>query len=191
MDKDEVLMTELIKEVNNYGLEIVNYDELKAIKRTIKNAIPILLKYLNLFEGDNYTDATLRLLAVKGFNDATEKLLEIYNDKSSKIDKWVIGDVLYSIQDGRFQDEYIKIVRNEYNGISRQMIVILLGKLKCEKAIPTLVNLLQDDKVDGHAIMALGYFKNYELIKCIEPFLNHEKKWIQKEAAKAIKKIKG
>jgi len=173
MSKDEFLMSELIGEVNNYGFKVMNYDDLKAIKRKIKNTIPILLKYLHLLQGNNYTDAILRLLAVKGFNEATENLLEVYNDKNSKIDKWVVGDTLYSIQDKRFEDKYIEIVSDKGNGDSRQMIVILLGKLRCEKAIPTLINLLKDDDVNGHAIMALGYFKNIELIKYIEPFLNH------------------
>ncbi|MPM75988.1 hypothetical protein SDC9_122983 [bioreactor metagenome] len=190
MSKDEFLMSELIGEVNNYGFKVMNYDDLKAIKRKIKNTIPILLKYLHLLQGNNYTDAILRLLAVKGFNEATENLLEVYNDKNSKIDKWVVGDTLYSIQDKRFEDKYIEIVSDKGNGDSRQMIVILLGKLRCEKAIPTLINLLKDDDVNGHAIMALGYFKNIELIKYIEPFLNHEKRWVRKESEKAIKKIR-
>ncbi|CAM2877319.1 HEAT repeat domain-containing protein [Hathewaya histolytica] len=58
------------------------------------------------------------------------------------------------------------------------------------KAISILIELLKDDDVNGHAIMALGYFKNDELIKYIEPFLHHEKSWIRKETEKAIKKIK-
>ncbi|MBC8061053.1 MAG: hypothetical protein H7Y18_10335 [Clostridiaceae bacterium] len=143
-----------------------------------------------MFEQRNYKDAIVGMLGVKGFYDATEILLKLYSDESTEIDKWAIGDALYSIQDSRFEDEYIDIISKVNNGTSRQMIVILVGKLRCEKAIPVLIKLLQNSDVVGHSIMALGYFKNVELILLIEPFLHHEKRWIRKEAEKAIKRIK-
>lgn len=189
MKKDEILIRQLIKEVNNNGFNIQDLNELSTIKRKIKSLISILIKYLYLFEEGNFKDTIVGLLGVKGFYDATEILINFYNNDMA-IDKWAIGDTLYSIQDKRFEDEYIKMVSDKDNGISRQMIIILLGKLRCEKAIPTLLSLLQDSDVNGHVIMALGYFKNSELIQYIEPFLNHEKGWIRKEAEKAIKKIK-
>lgn len=190
MNKDDIIMEDMIKDANNYGFDVKNYDELKAIKRKIKNFIPRLIEYLDIFQTRNFKRAVIWLLAVKGFSEATEALLDAYFSDDISIDKWAIGDALYSIQDKRFEDEYIKIVSDKGNGDSRQMIVILLGKLRCEKAITTLISLLKDDEVNGHAIIALGYFKDINLIKYIEPFLNHEKRWIKKEAEKSIKKLK-
>ncbi len=190
MDKDEMLMKQLIEEANNMGFYVEDFNELNAMKRKIKNFIPILIKYLYVFEKENFKEAIVGMLGVKGFYEATETLILLYYSNNITIDKWAVGDALYSIQDKRFEEKYIKMVKDKANGTSRQMIVILLGKLRCEKAIPTLINLLQDDDVVGHAIMALGYFKKDELIKYIEPFLHHDKRWIRKEAEKAIKKIK-
>ena len=192
MNRDEILMKEFIDKSKVYGFEVSNYDSLKAIKRKIKLLIPLILEYIYLFEKSGYIAATIRLVSVKGFDEATRELLNMYYDKKFIGNKWTIGDTLYAIQDKRFEDEYIEIVRNKDNGDSRQMIVILLGRLRCEKAIPILIDLLNDDDVDGHAIMALGYFKGkVELLQNIEPFLNHEKIWIRKQAEKAIKKING
>lgn len=190
MDKDEILMKELIKEANTNGFDVEDFNELNSIKRKIKNLIPVLIKYLYVFEKENFKEAIIGILGVKGFYEATETLLNLYCSNNVTIDKWAIGDALYSIQDKRFEEKYIEIVKDKTNGISRQMIVILLGKLQCEKAIPTLISLLQDDDVNGHVIIALGYFKDNELVKYIEPFLSHEKRWIKKEAEKTIKKIK-
>lgn len=190
MIKDEVLMKELIKEANDNGFEIQDFNDLNSMKRKIKKIIPILIKYLYLFDEGNFKDAIIGLLGVKGFYDATETLIKLYYNYDIIIDKWAIGDALYNIQDKRFEDEYIKIIEDKDNGISRQMIVMLLGKLKCQKALPTLVNLLQDTEVNGHAIIALSYFKDNDLIPHIEPFINHDKKWIRTEAEKAIKKIR-
>lgn len=190
MIKDEVLMKELIKEANDNGFEIQDFNDLNSMKRKIKKIIPILIKYLYLFDEGNFKDAIIGLLGVKGFYDATETLIKLYYNYDIIIDKWAIGDALYNIQDKRFEDEYIKIIEDKDNGISRQMIVMLLGKLKCQKALPTLVNLLQDTEVNGHAIIALSYFNDNDLIQYIEPFINHDKKWIRTEAEKAIKKIR-
>lgn len=190
MDKDEILMKELIKEANINGFDVEDFNELNSIKRKIQSFISVLIKYLYMFEKDNFKEAIVRILAVKGFHEATETLLNLYCSDNVTIDKWAIGDALYSIQDKRYEDKYIEIVKDKSNRDSRQMIVILLGKLKCEKAIPTLIELLKDDDVNGHAIIALGYFKKNELINYIDPFLKHEKRWIRKEAEKAIKKIK-
>lgn len=191
MSKDEILMKELIKEANESNFEVEDFNQLNAMKRKIKNFVPTLIKYLYMFEQDNYRNAIVGILGVKGFYDATETLLKLYNHNEKKIDKWAIGDALYSIQDKRFEHEYIEMVSNKHDGNSRQMIVILLGKLRCEQAIQTLINLLKDDDVCGHAIMALGYFKDIELLHHIEPFLAHDNRWVRKEAEKAMKKIKG
>lgn len=189
MDKDKLLLEKLIIEANEMGFKVENFNELVAMKRKIKNFVPVLLKYLFMFEKDNYKEAIIRILGVKGFYQATEILLDLYfNDVP--LDKWAIGDALYSIQDKRFEEKYIDIVRDRENGRSRQMVVLLLGKLKCEKAIPTLISLLKDNEVAGHAVIALGNFKKVELIEYIEPFLRNEKTWIRKEAEKAIGKIK-
>ena len=57
------------------------------------------------------------------------------------------------------------------------------------KSKKILISLLDDDDVDGHAIAALSKFKDIELIKYIEPFLNHKMTWKRNEAKKAIKKL--
>lgn len=189
MDKDKKIIEELIKEANSNGFNVEDFNELNAIKRKIKILIPILIRYLFEFEKKNYKDAIVGILGVKGFYEATETLLNLYFNNDILIDRWAIGEALYSIQDKRFENEYIQIVEDKNNGDSRQMIVILLGKLRCEKAIPILIDLLQDDDVEGHAIMALGHFKDKNLIEYIKPFLNNKKTWVRREAEKAIRKI--
>lgn len=57
-------------------------------------------------------------------------------------------------------------------GRNRQMIVLLLGKLKEECAIPTLIDLLEDEEVRLHAISALGEFKREEFRCYFERFQN-------------------
>jgi len=63
----------------------------------------------------------------------------------------------------------IQIAQEKGHGIARQMNVDALGKLKNKEAIPMLINLLNDEDVQGHAIEALSKFKEPLVILYIEP----------------------
>ena len=71
------------------------------------------------------------------------------------------------------------------------MIVLLLGKLKEESAIPTLIDLLEDEEVRLHAISALGEFKREEFRCYFERFRNSAHPGWRKYAKSAIKKLDG
>ena len=74
-------------------------------------------------------------------------------------------------------------------GRNRQMIVLLLGKLKEECAIPTLIDLLEDEEVRLHAISALGEFKREEFRCYFERFQNSKHSGWRKYARSALKKL--
>ncbi len=186
---DEKIVEEMLKELNNCGFEIKDYCQLWTLKTRHKFLIPILLKYLGRFETKNFKEVIVRALGVKGFNDATSSLIDEYYNSDNRFYKWAIGNSISIILDERFEKEYIEIINDKTNGTSRQMFVLTLGKLRCIKAIDSLVKLLEDDDINGHVIMALGYFKNKELLDYIEPFLKNEQKWIRREAEKSIKKL--
>jgi HEAT repeat protein len=57
------------------------------------------------------------------------------------------------------------------------------------RAGEALRGLLADDRVAGHAIIALGKLKARDAAPEIEPFLRHETAWVRKEAQRALKKI--
>ena len=68
--------------------------------------------------------------------------------------------------------DYLRIVSDPTFGRNRQMLVLLLGKLKEESAIPVLIDLLEDEEVRLHAISALGQFKREEFRGYFERFQN-------------------
>jgi hypothetical protein len=170
--------------------ELNDPNHLTHLKPEHKVLIPILIKYLNEFKTVNFKDIVVNSLKVKGFYDATEPLLnEFYTTNLNDTYKWSIGDSFSIILDKRFIDQYISIISDKKYGTARQMVTIALGKLKSEKALPVLLSLLDDEDVNGHVIMSLGYYKKPELIKYIEPFLTHKKAWIRAQAKSAINKI--
>ncbi|KNF07338.1 HEAT repeat containing protein [Gottschalkia purinilytica] len=186
---DDQLCDEFVLELQEKIPEISDFNDIGRLRTCHKEVVPILLKYLDKFEGSNYKEGIVRALGVKGFTEATETLIKEFSSSNDRYYKWAIGDSLFMIQDKRFEDEYIEIVKNKKHGSARQMVVIGIGRIKSEKAIPILIDLLDDEEVNGHVIIALGYYKDPKLIKYIEPFIDHKEAWKRNEAKKALKKM--
>ncbi|MFC4323198.1 HEAT repeat domain-containing protein [Litchfieldia salsa] len=180
---------QLIKDVNKQGYNIKTYQDLYKLKSKDKNLIPILLKYLGSVDKVNEKLFFVSCLGVKGFYDATEALLREFLSSNDRSYKWAIGNSLSIILDKSTLNDLIKIVINKEHGTSRQMIIVALGLFKDKKAIPFLLDLLDDEDVKGHVIMALSKFKDPELIPYIKPFVNHNITWVRNEAKKTIDKL--
>ena len=182
-------LEQLIKDINQEGKNIETYQDLEKLKSKDKILIPILQKYLKSTERVNEKMFFVRCLGVKGFTDATETLIEEFLTSDNRSLKWAIGNTLSIILDKSHEDDYIEIIKDKRHGITRQMFAVALGKLKCEKALPHFTSLLNDEEINGHVIMALGYFKNYALTESVKPFLEHDEKWKRREAEKTIRKL--
>jgi HEAT repeat protein len=88
-------------------------------------------------------------------------------------------------------NELLILARDEQHGVARQMIVLALSKLRRVSCESVLIDLLKDEDVCGHAIMALKNLKASEAIPYIEPLMFHSSAWIRKEAKNALSKLRG
>lgn len=190
MTKEE--QKEMLKEINMCGYNFKTLNDVKKIGKKDKILIPILLKWLKNSKDLQDKSWIARYLTVKGYTEATEELLKLYMemDEYGKGDRWAVGNAIGVIADERYIEEYIKIALDKKNGNSRQMIVYEMGSYKDnEKIKRTLLKLLKDEEVNGHALHALSKFKDKKLIKKLEPFLEHKMTWKRNEAKKTIKKL--
>jgi HEAT repeat protein len=72
------------------------------------------------------------------------------------------------------------------------MLAVALGNMsKASAVVDVLLELLKDDEVAGHAIIALGNLKAGAAREAIQVFLKDPKPWVRKEAEKALKAIGG
>ena len=69
------------------------------------------------------------------------------------------------------------------------MIAIALARSKDPRTVEVLVNLLKNDEIPGHAIIALGKVKAAEARPFIERYLTHTHAWVRTEARRALAKI--
>ena len=195
-DNADSLIPIFKKELKDFGVEFETFNQaVVLIPKHKKVILPLATKYYQLAKKlgkPNEQNYFISFLCIKGLDDVIPMLLEdYYFEKTTDLTRWFISDCIYQIRSKNFIKEYINIVSNKTLGINRQMIVLLLGKLKEESAISTLVDLLEDEEVRLHAICALGEFKREDFRCHFERFQNSTHPGWRKYARTALKKLNG
>lgn len=183
------------KELEALGVELSYLNQVVSLMPKHKAILfPLALEYykkaraLEQFREMNFY---LNLFCYKGCEDVIPMLLEDFSStKVHDATKWAIADCLYRLKSKDYADEYIRIASNALYGANRQMIILLIGKLKIENAIPLLISLLEDETVRLHAICALGDYKRKEFAPYFERFIDDKHSGVRKYAKAALKKIK-
>jgi HEAT repeat protein len=80
---------------------------------------------------------------------------------------------------------------NNWYGRARQMVVVALGKMKKNAAsvMDVLIELLVDEDVAGHAVIALGKLKDQRAREAVAALQNHPKAWVRAEVKKALARM--
>lgn len=182
-------INKLLDEINSLGYSMTSSSDIMKIGKSDTKLIPLLIEWLQKASVIGDKELIVRSLGVKGFSEASNVLLDEFEASDKMMYKWAIGSSLLNIQDKSTKYRLIRIASDNSHGMSRQMIIVALGKMKIEEALPTLISLLEDNQEVGHVIYALSYYKKNDLIEVIKPYTNHNEKWVQKEANKAIKKL--
>lgn len=182
---------EMIKELESCGYKINDIKDLLELKLEDKNLIPILLKWLKLFENDKDKIFIAKCLGVKGFDEATLSLIKLFDEISEKNeDRIEILKSIGIIGNEKYINKYIKIITDKSNGKARKELIKYIGQFKDEKVKKALVKLLKDDEVNGYAIEALCNFKDTRLVYFIEPFTIHEDEIKRNNAKRYIEELK-
>ena len=66
---------------------------------------------------------------------------------------------------------------------------MLLGQYGGKEYIPTLINLLTDEVVSGHAVYALRLLKAKDAAEYVRPFIDSKITWVRNEAKSYFKSI--
>ena len=160
-----------------------------------KTIVPITLRYYRLARDSaryNEQNHFLRYLAFRGNDEVVPILIDdLCAAQTPSLTGWFIADALYQIGSTRQIDDVIRIAADPRFGVNRQMLILLIGRLKVERAIPILIDLLDDPEVCLQAIAALGCFKREELRGCFLRFRDDERPGRRKAARSALKKLDG
>lgn len=175
------------------GFQVEWVEELYIKHLNYKSAIPVLLKWLPLIDNLDVKEAIIRALTVSWAKAIAEKPLlaefkKMINDADIGI-KWAIANALVVVATDASYTEIANLVQDPRSGPARKMLTLALGNMKNPQAEDKLIDLLEDDLVAGHAIIALGNLRSTKAYNEIRKFLNHPKSWVRKEAKKALAKI--
>ena len=181
----------VVEELVAAGFRVNELAELRRLNYPA--AIPILLAWLPKVQNIDVKQDIVRCLSVpyaKPF--AAAPLIDEFrraDDGNPLGPRWVIGNALGVVADDSVLADMMELASDRRYGRAREMLVVGLGNMRDERVIPLLLDLLKDDDVSGHAIIALGKLKPRAARSHVEPFLNHPKAWVRKEARKTIAKI--
>lgn len=191
-EEDEAVVSSL----RQVGIYVESIYDLVKQKGNYTRAVPLLLKLLPSVSDSVIKQGIVRALGEKDAIGLAEEALigEFLTVPSSLVGgeslKWAIGNTLEILASDKYTDQLINLVLDKKHGSARQMIVVGLGRLKSPKVVDVLINLLDDDDVCGHAVIALGRLKALKAASKLKQLRNHPKHWIKVEVNKALKRMK-
>jgi len=112
----------------------------------------------------------VRALTEKRNKKASTHLLDIFKNKDglNELVLWAVGNALYVIDDKSTYPEIIELCKNKTLGMGRARLIGILARARSEEAFNILVDSLEDTKVKGEAIEALGRFGDPRAIEILE-----------------------
>ena len=180
--------------LRNMGFEFEASNQTIGFMPKHKDSIlPLAIKYYQQAKEQhkhNEQNHFLKFFSFKGFEEVIPMMLaDFYSTSTENLTRWFIADCLYQIRSRKYIPDYLKIISNPEYGINRQMVILLVGKLKVEEAVPILIDLLEDKEVRLHAISALGDYKREEFRPYFKRFENDKHSGWRKYARAALKKL--
>ncbi len=161
---------------SDWGYEFEGGDEhpvnqLVNVPISAKPHVQILLKALDDDLEIREREMVVRTLAEKGIRDALPRLIRFLTEKTETDSSflWTVGNAVFAISEKNYLKEMIGICRDSSLGRSRQMIVVHLSKFKNSDGVfDTLISLLDDSSVRGHALEALWKYGDSRALPYIE-----------------------
>jgi len=192
MRKYLALVRPIVEELHELGYRIETLHDLRHQGKPWKTALPVLLRWLPKIDDPSLKEDIVRCLSVPWIgNHATSQLIQEFTKAATNRLPlaWTAGNALSIVDIGGFEKDVMALCRKQEFGSARQMLVLGLGRLRDPEAETTAIELLGDETVRLHAIIALGGMKSKRALPELEPLLSDREAAIRRESRKAIAKI--
>jgi HEAT repeat protein len=187
-----------LSELAAVGVSVQSPWDLVKARWSYPAAIPVLLEWLDraevevpVHERSRFREGIVRSLAVKeaGGLAAPALIREFRRPGVTSSYRWAVGNSLSVVADDGVFADLVELARDRDYGRDREMVVVALAQMQDPAAVDVLIKLLEDPDVAGHAVMALGKLKAVKARPALEPFREHPKAWVRKEAERALAKL--
>lgn len=189
LDREQSLVTSALREA---GLEVESVYDLVNDRRSFTGAVDPLLRLLPSLKHPRIKEGVVRALtdpAARG--KAAKPLVRELRRAMADGDElyaWTVGNALRVVADDSVFEDLLELAQDKRLGGGRETVVESLGGFKERpEALTVLVDLLKDEDVAGHAIVALRRLRARTASQAIAPLLEHKKAWVRREAKKAMR----
>jgi PBS lyase HEAT-like repeat len=190
----------LIDDLRRTGVPVSDLWELVNAKAQDRAAVPVLIDWLREVDArvpaadrPKVREGLVRALSVPAARPAAAPvLIEEFrkaHDLAGRGLGWVVGNALSVVADDSVFDEIAALVQDRSYGKARQMIVLGLARSGDPRAVPLLVDLLGDEDVVAHAVMALGKLRPPGVRHAVERLVDHPQALVRREAKKALTRL--
>lgn len=185
----------ILEDLAAAGFNVNQIKDVAAGGSDFRDAVPVLLRWLGKTGNYHVEQELVRTLADRAAKpQAGRPLLEYFERLDSEDDeplKSAVANSLSVVAGAELADDLMRLAQDPSHGRSREMLVVGLGRLDNPRVVRVARQLLDDEQVAGHAVIALGDARAVEARKDIERFTQHEKAWVREEARRALRKIEG
>lgn len=191
----------LLDELAESGLAVEDIWDVVQTRRRYAKAIPVLLDWLRNLDQrvtvgqgrDHLREALIRALTVPdGRPVAASQIMEELRRCSASghsSTAWAAGNALAVVADDSVYQEVKVLALDTSLGKAREMLPLALARMKNPDATPTLVALLSDPDVSGHAVEALARRGDPVGIRALEPFSEDKRAWVRRKARQALQRL--
>jgi len=183
---------QLVKELRTVGVKVSSaWDLLEKSKRN-SVAIPILQKHLKKNYSKHTKEGIIRSLGIKEVSNSgsVESLLECFESEENEELRWTIGTSLsIVVSEKEHVEKIVELLKEKKYEGARSQLPHCYAKHYKSKAIPLLIELLDDRTVVAETLVALGKLKAIEAKDKIEVLTKDKDSWIRGKAKAALKKI--
>lgn len=191
---DVELLDKMILEINHFGYAYKYLTDLLQQYVTDENVLKIILNYLGRFKREGITAQLVSVIGYKGNKIATKKIIDCFNNTSSKKRLGVFFDnALNRLQDKRYIPEYLQWLANPEIASTLPFLMVRLARWKIPEARQLFLHYLDSDITGGiiiTSIEALSYYQDEESREKVASMVNNEDKNVSNFAKKILKRFK-
>lgn len=181
----------ILKQLASRGFLVESLSELR-LTPDCAGAVTVLVEWLPRVTNPYLKEDLVRTLSVPWAASAAPALIAEFKRADGPMSdglRWAIANALAVVADDSVLGELVPLVEDKKYAKAREMLTLALGNMRNPLAVDVLIRLLDDDRVVGHAAMALGKLKATAARVRLEALREHRTKWVRTEVKKALTRM--
>lgn len=154
---------------------------------------------LDLLAGSRLTDTGVIEMVVRGLTTREAQgprtvrvLIEVFRAAAGDPTglQWAAANALGVVSTRADIDEIAALLADRSHGRGRERLVEAIARMKDPRVFDTLVSVLDDPTVNGHAVLSLSRKRDPRIPALLEPFMSDWRPWVSKAAKRVVQRAR-